>query len=232
MKHELIKKPTVIAALLVLLSGCGTSVLPEGRIHTQASVKDALVADEYRLRIDFSVRSPKQNQLNGLLATQTDPFVVWAQQSFDQSQLVSESVSMQPIYEYPVNQPRQQAGYEIQQGYLLKGLSQQQYRQALSKLSDFAVRSFSLDSVQASEGARAISEARMMATAYEKNQQQAQALASLAGLCGLQAIDVKPQQHHVPQPRVMMMEAKSMDAPPSEQTMGLNLAVSWAAYPC
>ena len=232
MKKFSLLKSSALLLLIGLLTGCGDASFPEGRIHTQASVKDALIADEYRLRIDFSAKAQQQNQLAGLLAKQTAPFLAWSKQSFNESQLVSENLSMQPIYEYPANQSPKQTGFEIQQGYLLKGLSQAQYVMAMSKLGEFELRSYALGGVTASEDAQVASQNQMMAQAFTKNQQQAQSLAKLAGLCGVQAIEVKPQQYSAPQPRMMMLEAKSMDAPPSEQNVNLTLAVTWAANPC
>lgn len=232
MKKISLLKSSSVLLVVGLLTGCGATSFPDGRIHTQANVKDALIADEYRLRIDFSAKAQQQTQLAGLLAKQTAPFLAWSKQSFNESQLVSENLSMQPIYEYPANQSPKQTGFDIQQGYLLKGLSQAQYVMAMSKLGEFELRSYALDGVTASEDARVASQSQMMAQAFAKNQQQAQSLAELAGLCGLQAIDVKPQQYSAPQPRMMMLEAKSMDAPPSEQNVSLTLAVTWAANPC
>lgn len=232
MKNMMIIKSTVLFVVMGFLVGCGSAAIPEGRIHTQVSVKDALIADEYRIRVDFSAKAQQQAQLSNLLAKQTAPFLEWSQQSFAESQLISENLSMQPIYEYPANQSPRQTGYEINQAYVLKGLSQSQYLSAMAKLGDFAVRSFALDGVSASDAALADSQNQMMAQAFAKNQQQAQSLAKLAGLCGLQAIEVKPQQYSAAQPRMMMLEAASMDAPPTEQNLSLNLSVSWAAHPC
>jgi uncharacterized protein YggE len=217
-----------VALLMVGLTACNEPA----SLQTQASAQAQVVANEYRLFINFKQANQNQETLMKLLQDQTAHFISWFKQGFSEEQLVGENIRLQPLYEYPKHQVRQLVSYEGSQQFSLIGLSFEQYNQLMKELPTFKSESFGLQSVQASEEALTTSRGNLVEEAFAKNQAKAQHLAKLSELCELKVVEIKEYDQGGGQPRMMSMRMKEDSNAPSQHSHSVRMEVTWSAHPC
>ncbi len=216
------------ALLLVGLTACKDVA----SLQTQASAQSQIVANEYRLFINFKQASKDQKELMEALNEQSTHFVGWFNQHFNKEQLVGEGIRLQPMYEYPKNEVRRLVSYEGSQRFNLVGLTFQQYNQLMQELAAFKAESFGLQSVQASDTAVFESRAKLVEEAFTLNEAKARHLAQLSSLCELRVTDIKEFDQGGSQPRMMSMRIKEDSNAPSSQSQSVRLEITWSAHPC
>jgi len=221
-------KIVTAALLLVGLTACKEVA----SLQTQANAQAQVVANEYRLFINFKQVNKEQKDLMAALQKQSAQFVGWFNQQFNQEQLVGESIRLQPVYEYPKNQARQLISYEGSQRFSLVGLTFKQYTQLMQELASFKAESYGLQSVRASDAAVSDTRAKLVEDAFKKNQDKARHLAQLSNLCELKVADIKEYDQGGSQPRMMSMRTKEDSNAPSHQSHSVRVEVTWSANPC
>jgi len=214
-------------ALMASLTGCFAT--DSTKLHTQAQGEVALKADQYSIRLGFveqgSTSEAALAKLNGNLAG----FIKWKDKSgYD---VVTESESVQPMYHYPKDGPRQITGYQAQHGFKVKGLSLQQYDQAMEKLASLKPASLYQGEVGVSESIRKQAMSQAYELAYTANKEKLKTLMGLAKLCWPSVLDIKEYTNSHGAPRAMMMEAKSAPVA-SEHTISVRLEMTWQASGC
>ncbi len=224
------KHLTFLLAILLMasLSACKN----EASLQTQASAKQALVADEYAVFVSFKLKGEDQKKLMEAFLNKTESFVAWTHQSYSKDQLAGESINLQPVYEYPKNKPREVVAYEVSQRFTISALSFEQYNKLLPELPTFNAHSFGQSGIKVSDQQAMLARQALVSDAFAKNQQKASHLAQLSGLCGLKVVEVKEFDQGGAQPRMMLMQAKGGSQAPSKQTLSVRLDIKWWAEPC
>ncbi len=214
--------------LVASLSACKD----EASLHTQASAKTQVSADEYLVFVDFKHKGVNQKTLMAEFLKKTETFVAWAHQEFSKDQLAGENINLQPVYEYPENKPRHIVAYQVNQRFKISGLSFEQYNKLLPELPAFNAQSFGQAGIKVSEQQTFITRQKLASDAFAKNQQKANHLAQLSGLCKLEVSEVKEFDQGGAQPRMMMMKSKEGAQAPSKQTLSVRLGIKWRAESC
>jgi len=224
------KQVTFLLAILLMvsLSACKN----EASLQTQASAKQELVVDEYAVFVDFKLKGEDQKKLMAEFLKKTETFVAWAHQGFSKDQLAGENINLQPVYAYPENQPRHIVAYQVNQRFKISALSFEQYNKLLPELPAFNAQSFGQAGVKVSEQQASLTRQKLASDAFAKNQQKANHLAQLSGLCKLEVLEVKEFDQGGAQPRMMMMKSKEGAQAPSKQTLSVRLDINWRAESC
>jgi len=224
------KQVTFLLAILLMvsLSACKN----EASLQTQASAKQELVVDEYAVYVDFKLKGEDQKKLMAEFLKKTEIFVAWVHLEFSKDQLAGENINLQPVYAYPENQPRHIVAYQVNQRFKISALSFEQYNKLLPELPAFNAQSFGQAGVKVSEQQASLTRQKLASDAFAKNQQKANHLAQLSGLCKLEVLEVKEFDQGGAQPRMMMMKSKEGAQAPSKQTLSVRLDIKWRAEPC
>ncbi|WP_283789300.1 SIMPL domain-containing protein [Bermanella sp. WJH001] len=225
----MLKKIGSVGLLAVLFGLAGCLATGEAQILTQGQGEVALKADQYSIQLGFSEQALSSAaalaKLNGSLAG----FIKWKNASgFNVS---TQNESVQPIYQYPKNQPRQITGYQAQHSYIVKGLNLQQYDNTMKTLAAFKPESLYQGEVGVSESIRKQAEQQAYDLAYQANRERMKTLTALAKLCWPKVKEIKEYSNSHGGPRVMMMEAKSAPVA-NEHTISVRLEMIWQASEC
>ena len=221
-------KYMLVMLLVAFLAACKD----EASLQTQASAKQELVVDEYAVFVGFKLKGEDQKKLMADFLKKTEKFVTWAHQEYSKDQLAGENINLQPVYEYPENKPRRIVAYQVNQRFKISALSFDEYNKLLPELPAFNAQSFGQAGVKVSEQQASLTRQKLASDAFAKNQQKANHLAQLSGLCKLEVLEVKEFDQGGAQPRMMMMKSKEGAQAPSKQTLSVRLDIKWRAESC
>jgi uncharacterized protein YggE len=223
------KQIGLIGCLLVSLGLFGCVEQDKTQLYTQAQGEVALKADQYSVQLGFSVQDKTNEGALRKLKASIEGFLKWKDTSgFD---VVTQSESVQPMYHYPKDGIRQLRAYEAQHRFAVKGLSLQQYTDAMITLASFKPESLYQGEVGVSESIRKQAMDKAYERAYIANQEKLTRLMSLANLCWPKVGEIKEYSHSQGIPRGMMMEAKSAPVA-NEHTVSVRLEMTWNASGC
>ena len=202
----------------------------DASLQTQASAKTELLADEYAVFVEFKQQGKNQEKLMKDFSGKTDAFMSWINDKSLQSKLSADSLRLQPVYEHPANKPRQIVSFEVNQRFNVSGLSMEQYSQVLPQLVMLNAHAFGQSGITVSDLQAGQARKKLVTQAFKKNQQKANHLAGLSGLCELKVLEIK-EFDQGGQPR-MMMQAKGGSLAPSKKTLSVRLDITWQASSC
>jgi uncharacterized protein YggE len=219
-----------LIGLVVALSGLAGCIATDGtQIYTQAQGEVALKADQYSVQLAFSQQAKTSEAALSQLNTSLVEFLKWKKASgFN---VVTQSESVQPMYHYPNNGPRALTGYQAQHSFNVKGLSLQQYDDAMKKLASFKPESLYQGEVGVSEAIRKQASQQAYEMAYAANKEKLKTLTGLAKLCWPKVKEIKEHTNSYGAPRAMMMEAKSAPVA-NEHTISVRLEITWQVSGC
>lgn len=226
----MLKHSVFIAGMLVLATLGGCYSAPQTQLQTQAQGEVSLKADQYSIQIGFTAQAQSSDTALAELEMALVGFLEWKDTAgFD---VVTQNESVQPIYHYPSNGPRKLSGYQAHHSYIVKGMSLEQYAQAMKALAQFKPESLYQGEVGVSEQERKHALAQAYEMAYAANQAKLSTLMNLANLCEPKVETIKEYTQSHGAPRAMMMEAKSSAPVASEHTVNVRLDMTWLASEC
>ncbi|MFY0642496.1 MAG: SIMPL domain-containing protein [Bermanella sp.] len=225
----MLKKIGCLGLLIALIGLTGCFATNETQIFTQGQGEVALKADQYSVQVGFSAQASSSSEALAKLNSGLAGFIKW--KSASGLNVSTQNESVQPVYFYPKNQPREITAYKAQHSFSVKGLNLKQYDDTMKALAAFKPESLYQGEVGVSDSIRKQAEQQAYDLAYIANKEKMKTLTALAKLCWPKVKEMKEYTNSHGGPRVMMMEAKSAPVA-NEHTISVRLEMTWQASDC